>query len=89
MLLILQSARVLANHRDATTVLKNRNEEFDVLILDLSANRPDDWQTLDQICRLTATKMPPQMILCFSTVFRGARMKLEVERRGARLVYVR
>lgn len=92
-------ALFLERHRYAVTVCTSQGNafrpserncaEFDVVILDMSANGPNDWKTFDQVRslpRMTATR---PMILCVSRVYRGPGMKLEIERKGARLVYER
>lgn len=92
-------ALFLERHRYAVTVstskgnafrpLERNCEEFDVVILDMSANRPQDWRTFDQIRTLPRMTTVRPMILCLSRVYRGPGMKLEIERKGARLVYER
>jgi len=62
---------------------------FDVLIVDMTANRPEDWERLDRVrfgAERTASK---PRILCMSRVYRGPKFELDIEGRGARLVYVR
>jgi|GEM_PF-1827214 DNA-binding response OmpR family regulator len=83
------SVTICASRRDAIIELKRNSAGFDVVILDLSANRPEDWATFDQIQKLTWMSVPTPMIVCFSTIYRGPKMNLEVERRGARFVYER
>jgi len=61
----------------------------DIVILDMSANRPDDWNALDCVCKWAGTIDSKLMTLCLSRVYRGPKFELDVERRGARLVYVR
>lgn len=62
--------------------------DFDVVLLDLSLDRREDWEILDQLCRRIAGKSLPPEILCFSRVYRGTRMRLEAQRKGARFIYV-
>ena len=61
---------------------------FDYLILDLSLDRRVDWEILDHLCERVAGKALAPVILCFSRVYRGVRMRLEARRRGARFIYV-
>lgn len=75
--------------RDLLRYLAKHGERFEVVILDLSANRPGDWKALDQIRRLCAMHVTRPTVLCISRTYRGPRTKLDVERRGARLVYER
>src|SRR5580700_900983 len=60
------------------------NPGFDILLLDMSFDRPVDWDTLDRVHRFVVMHAPQSQILCFSRVYRGARMKLRAERKGAR-----
>jgi DNA-binding response OmpR family regulator len=62
--------------------------DFDVVILDLSADRREDWGILEHLCRRVAGKAIAPAILCFSRVYKGARMRLEAQRKGARFIYV-
>jgi hypothetical protein len=59
------------------------------VILDLSADSPEDWHALDQFRGLTGMNLPTPVILCVSRVYRGPRMRLEAERKGARFLYER
>jgi hypothetical protein len=74
--------------RDAINELNGHPGRFDVLIIDLSGDRPEEWEALDYICGLIGTYAYTPRILCLSMVYRGPRMKLKAERRGARFVYV-
>ena len=80
---------VCAERRPALEELKANGGGFDVVILDLSADRREDWRVLDQICGRVAVKTSAPAILCYSLVYRGPRMRLEAERRGARFIYER
>ena len=73
----------------ALSDMKRQTAEIDVVIVDLSSDRIEAWDALDEILRLNWENAVPPMILCVSRVYRGPRMKLAVERRGARLVYER
>lgn len=68
--------------------MEAEHPRFDVVVLDMSLDRPVDWETLDQVHRLVVMFAPQSMILCFSTVFRGYRMKRQARRKGARFLYV-
>jgi hypothetical protein len=59
------------------------------VVLDQSANRPEDWEFFDRVRRLTWNIDHHQKILCFSRVNLGPRIRLRVERKGGRLVYER
>ncbi len=77
------SVAICSAKRDALNELKRDHACFDVMILDLSANRPEEWAVLDEIRQLSGLSVA---VLCLSEIYRGPRMKLEVERKGARLV---
>ena len=62
---------------------------FDIVMLDMSLNRQGDWDTLDQVHRLVIMHAPQVMILCFSRKHWGTRMRMRVERKHARFIYVR
>jgi len=62
---------------------------FDIVVLDMSLDRAIDWDTLDRVHRFVVMHAPRSMILCFSRIYRGPRMKLRAERKGARFIYVR
>ena len=89
---------VLARHRHTLQVATNLQEvplsldgrdlPYDVVIVDLSRNRPSDWQNFDNILRVARVDPPKPMVLCVSSVYRGPSMKLEVERRGGRFAWI-
>ena len=80
-------ARAVATVRDALPEFTKRDTPYDVVILDLSRNRQSDWQNLD--CVLAATMRDPgPKVLCLSDIYYGPTMKLAVERKGARLVWI-
>jgi CheY-like chemotaxis protein len=62
---------------------------FDAVVLDMSDDQPENWQSLEAIRNATATTRLGPMALCFSLVYRGPQMKLRAERKGARFIYVR
>ena len=67
--------------------LERQLDRFDIVILDLSRDRPEDWDTLDLVHQFKVMHAPQTMILCFSVVYRGASTKRRAERKGARFVY--
>ena len=69
--------------------LESAEVPFDIVILDLTENGNEDWHALDLIRRAEGLAMAAPMILCISSAYRGAQFRLRVERRGARLAYVR
>lgn len=79
---------VLAKRRDILNHLGAKLAQFSVVILELS-NRPEDWGLLDEVRKLTVACVPKPGILCLSKNNLGPRVKLQVERKGARIVYER
>jgi PleD family two-component response regulator len=69
--------------------LRSNPSGFDVVMLDFSFNRPEDWELFDSVRRLLWKTDHLAMILCFSRVYLGPRVRLQIERKGGRLVYVR
>jgi CheY-like chemotaxis protein len=67
----------------------NCEASFDAVVLDMSDDRPENWQSLEAIRTATAMSQLCPMVLCFSCVNRGPQMKLKAERKGARFIYVR
>jgi DNA-binding NtrC family response regulator len=65
-----------------------RLAEFNVIILDFS-NRPEDWDLLNKLHGLTVKCVPKPGILCLARSNWGSGVKLQVERKGARLLYER
>src|ERR1700722_4696157 len=83
-------ATVLQSHGHSTTVLGMRDgvtslnqpvRLYDVIILDLPANRSEPWQLVQEICRWTGDHLPKPPVLCISRVRWDARTRLEIERR--------
>ena len=60
---------------------------FDIAIVNLTAGRREEWRALDAACEFQATRTARPMILGVCTPYRGPRLKLNVERKGARFVY--
>jgi DNA-binding NtrC family response regulator len=79
--------RVATTVHDALMELAKKNAHYDVVIFDLSRNRPSDWQNLDHVIAITM-RNPGPMILCVSDFYHGPAMKLEIERKGGRLVWI-
>jgi len=62
-------------------------EGQDLIVLDVSADDADVTKCLTELQRYRAAHGPRPMILCASRVYRGPRFELDLEKRGARLVY--
>jgi len=77
--------RVIWCHNASAAIAqyRKRSASYDVIALNMSRNRQEDWKALDQLSDAAP------WILCFSTAYWGPQMQLAVERKGARLVYLR
>lgn len=62
---------------------------FDLVILDVSNNQVDLWQRLATVQRYRIEHGPRPMVLCTSLTYRGPRFELDIEQKGARLIYAR
>jgi len=71
---------------DALASLKNG--PFDVVAVDLSANRASDWELLDAVRTRVVTLVPRPRLLCISDFNWGPSMKLDVEGKGGRFVLI-
>jgi DNA-binding response OmpR family regulator len=70
-------------------VMRRLGHEFEIVILDVSSN---DFQARNDLAVIKHHKMhggPKPMLLCVSRVYHGPRFELELEQKGARVVYVR
>jgi ActR/RegA family two-component response regulator len=79
---------VYADTREALHLLSKEPMHFAVVILNFS-NRPEDWDSLNKLRKLTLMRVPRLGILCLSRSQWGTDVRLRVERKGARLVYER
>ena len=79
---------VYANSRDLFRHLANEQIQFTVVVLNFY-NRPEDWELLDKLRKLSLTRVPRPGILCVSRSKWGTDVRLRVERKGARLVHER
>lgn len=80
------SVRVVSGIQEAISILQAI--AFEVIALDLSANRTSDWDLLDGL-RAIAMKLDPRpRLLCISERNWGPAMKLDVERKGGRFVLI-
>jgi hypothetical protein len=69
-------------------MLKRHVCEIDLVILDASHREKYVRYLLTEIASYRARNGPRPMVLCISRVYRGPRFQLDLERKGARLVYV-
>src|SRR5690349_2171924 len=63
--------------------------DVDLIVLDASGNDRVVHDQLDEIRQYRAQHGHRPTVLCVSRVYRGPQVELELERKGARVVYVR
>src|SRR5258708_7322275 len=69
--------------------LSKLSDDVDLIVLDASGNERVIHNQLGEIRRYRAQHGHRPTVLCVSLVYRGAQVELELERKGARVVYVR
>lgn len=79
---------VQSNEAAAAAELIRNGRDYDIVLIDMSRNRPQDWAILNRIQKLHLGNSWTHKTLCFSTAYWGPAMQLAIERLGARLVYV-
>jgi hypothetical protein len=73
----------------ALSIVGESETPFDVIIVVLPADGPDDWGAVASMVNVGTTGGLRSMGLCVSRVYRGPHTRLEAERRGLRLAYER
>lgn len=73
---------------DLSQVLRNRSEVPDLLIVDVSNCDQYIHELLDQFTSHRMRHGLKPMVLCMSRVYLGPRFALNIERKGARFLYV-
>lgn len=68
--------------------LRGRENGADLVIMDVSRREKYFWQVLEEIVAYRAQHGHHPNILCVSRVDRGAQFDLDLEKKGARLIYV-
>lgn len=61
--------------------------QFDLVIVNLTLDRPEDWSLLRRICRYKPMDCLCMRVLAVCSVYRGPQPKLKAERLGCRWVY--
>ena len=69
--------------------LSKRSDDVDLIVLDASGNDRAIHDQLGEIRRYRVQHGHRPMVLCVSRIYRGPQVELELERKGARVVYVR
>jgi hypothetical protein len=64
-------------------------QDIDLVVFDVSGNDRETLKQLGDMRRYRAQHGHRPMVLCVFRVYRGPRFELELERKGARVVYVR
>lgn len=62
--------------------------QFDVVIVDMTRDRREDWQLLRRVCYGRPLDRDTPRILAICAVYRGPRPRLDAERLGCRWLYV-
>jgi hypothetical protein len=62
--------------------------DFEIVIVDLSRNLRSDWRNLAEAVERVQGRSCISLVLAYSSIFRGAAMKIEVERIGARFLWI-
>lgn len=62
---------------------------FDVVMIDMSLDNAAGHAYVTAVRNHRAEHGPRPMLLCISRIYRGPRFALDLERKGARVVYVR
>lgn len=60
---------------------------FDVVIVNMTLNRPEDWDLLRRLCQWKPMEYLRLGILAVCSVYQGPQPKLRAERLGCRWVY--
>ncbi len=71
-----------------TKVLAHTEPQPDLVLIDVSRDDRQTWDRLVELCHFRDQYGPAPMLVGVSIVKRGPRFELEIERKGARLVYV-
>jgi DNA-binding response OmpR family regulator len=69
--------------------LLRKSPGFDLAIVDVSFDTPTAGVQLAELQAYRVQHGPRPMLLCVSRVYRGPQFELELERKGARVAYVR
>lgn len=72
-----------------TSRFNSREHSPDLAIIDVTVNDRESRMCLMQIKIIRARYGPRPALLCISKVYRGPQFELELERKGARIAYVR
>lgn len=73
---------------EAIAELRARHGGYEVIALNLSRNRAEDWKALDHLRETVSLMNAQPRIVCFSVAYHGPEMQLAVERMGGRFVYL-
>ena len=82
------AVRVLATRAVISGELRRSNLSYDIAVIDMTRNAPEDWTALNELQKLHRRRTAGPHILCFSTIYKGPEMHLRAERKGARFIYV-
>ena len=83
------SVTMKTSAQHALVDIQRHRSDVDVVIVKSAFTRREDWNLLECICRMCGSDELGPSILCVSPLYSDPRIRLEVERRVARLVYER
>jgi hypothetical protein len=68
--------------------VRGHGEDADLVIIDVSHREKFFWPLLEDISIYRSEQGENPVVLCISRIYRGPRFELDIERKGARLLYV-
>lgn len=82
------SVRVCKREIDGVNELGRSGAQFDVLILEMTRDRPEAWEVFVHVRRRMGVQAAPAL-MCTCRGYRGPQLRMRIERLGAKLVYER
>jgi DNA-binding response OmpR family regulator len=82
-------AQLARENESFSQMMQRRDLKPDLLILDMSRRERYARDLLAEVSSHRIQYGPRPMLLCISRAYRGAQFELDLERKGARVVYVR
>lgn len=80
--------RMFVSNQQLPKWLQHQGDTIDLIIIDASQNERAGSSLLAGIVLYRAQYGPSPTVLCVSRVYRGPQFQLDLEKKGARLVYV-
>jgi DNA-binding response OmpR family regulator len=79
---------ICASAQSVVSSLERTTERYELLVLDVSVDHENVMKLMKQIKRFRLQRGAQLKVLCVSRGYQGPRFELELEKEGARLVYV-